>query len=82
VSRPDAIAAEGVVIEGLPGNVYRVELANGHRIIARVAGRKRMIFEHLAPPDVVTVELSPFDLSKGIIVFKQNRTENESSRIS
>ena len=69
MARADAIEVEGTVVEALPHALYRVELANGHRVLAHCRpGKRRMAFERLAPGDKVTVEMSPFDLSKGSII--------------
>ena len=65
----DAIEVEGVVIDTLPNQLFRVELPNGHRILAHVAGSMRMKFIRLQNGDKVNVRLSPYDLSKGMIGF-------------
>jgi translation initiation factor IF-1 len=70
VSREDAIKVEGTVAEVLPNNLFRVTLANGHRILAHVSGKMRLHFVRLAPGDKVNLEMSPYDLSKGCIVLK------------
>lgn len=64
----NAIEVEGVVVEALPNRTYRVELSNGHRLLAFVAGKARLSFRALAPGDKVNLKLSPFDLSEGRIV--------------
>jgi translation initiation factor IF-1 len=61
---------EGKVIEALPNAMFRVELDNGHRVLAHVSGRMRMNFIRILPGDQVTVELSPYDLAKGRIVYR------------
>ncbi len=66
----DVIRMEGTVTEALPNAVFRVELENGHRVLAHVSGRMRMHFIRILPGDAVTVELSPYDLSKGRIVYR------------
>lgn len=66
-----AIAVEGSVVEVLPNNLFRVELPNGHRFMAHTSGKVRLNFIRLAVGDKVTVQMSPFDLSKGCIVFKE-----------
>ena len=63
----DAFQVEGVVSEALPNKTYRVELANGHRVLAFVAGRAKQTFAGLAPGDKVTLQLTPYDLSTGRI---------------
>ena len=70
MSRTDAIEVEGVVVEALPNKTYRVELANGHRVLAFVPGRARMGFVRFALGDKVKLAMSPFDLSEGRIVFE------------
>ena len=69
--REEAIHVEGNVVEILPNALFRVELANGHRFIAHTSGRMRLNFDHLLVGDKVTVEMSPYDLSKGCITLKQ-----------
>ena len=66
----DVIRIEGVVKEALPNAVFRVELENGHKVMAHVSGRMRMNFIRILPGDQVTVELSPYDLTKGRIVYR------------
>ncbi|MCX5673108.1 MAG: translation initiation factor IF-1 [Planctomycetota bacterium] len=66
----DVIRVEGKVTEALPNAVFRVELDNGHKVLAHVSGRMRMHFIRILPGDQVTVELSPYDLSKGRIVYR------------
>ena len=61
---------EGKVAEALPNAVFRVELENGHKVLAHVSGRMRMHFIRILPGDTVTVELSPYDLSRGRIVYR------------
>lgn len=66
----DAIKLEAKVIDALPNAMFRVELENGHRIIAHVSGKMRMHFIRILPGDTVTVEMSPYDLTKGRIVLR------------
>ena len=66
----EAIALEGTVVETLPNALFRVELPNGHRLLAHTSGRMRMNFVRLAVGDRVTVKVSPYDLSKGCIAFE------------
>lgn len=68
--RTDAIEIEGVVVEALPNKTYRVELANGHRVVAFVPGRARLQFIRFAVGDKVKLEMSPYDLSEGRIVLQ------------
>ena len=62
----------GTVVEALPGTQFRVELENGHQIIAHVSGRMRKHYIRLVPGDRVTVEMTPYDLSKGRITYRNN----------
>jgi len=71
--REDAIRVEGTVVEVLPNILFRVELANGHRFIAHTSGQVRMNFVRLLVGDKVTVEMSPYDLSKGSIILNEER---------
>ena len=66
----DIIRLEGKVTEALPNAIFRVELENGHKVMAHVSGRMRMHFIRILPSDQVTVELSPYDLAKGRIVYR------------
>ena len=67
----DSIEVEGTVIDVLPNSVYRVELTNGHRLLAHVSGELRMNFTKVLPGDKVLLEISPYDLSRGRIVRRQ-----------
>ena len=69
--REDAIRAEATVVEVLPNNLFRVELANGHRFVAHTSGKMRLNFIRLMAGDKIRVEMSPYDLSKGCIVLKE-----------
>jgi translation initiation factor IF-1 len=71
VAKEDAIKIEGTVVELLPNTMFRVELPNGHRILAHISGKMRLHFIRLLPGDKVMVEMSPYDLSKGRITFRQ-----------
>jgi translation initiation factor IF-1 len=68
----EVIELAGVVTEALPGTQFRVELENGHQIIAHVAGKMRKHYIRLVPGDRVKVELTPYDLTKGRITFREN----------
>jgi translation initiation factor IF-1 len=70
VSKQDVIEVEGTVLEPLPNAMFRVELANGHQILAHVSGKIRMHFIRILPGDRVTVELSPYDLTRGRITYR------------
>jgi len=71
VAKEDAIKVEGTVVELLPNTMFRVELPNKHRILAHISGKMRLHFIRLLPGDKVMVEMSPYDLSKGRITFRQ-----------
>jgi translation initiation factor IF-1 len=68
----EVIELIGVVVEALPGTQFRVELENGHQIIAHVAGKMRKHYIRLVPGDRVKVELTPYDLTKGRITYREN----------
>jgi len=68
--KEEAIEVEGKVIEPLPNAMFRVELENGHRVLAHISGKMRMHFIKILPGDRVTVELSPYDLTRGRIVYR------------
>lgn len=70
MAKEEPIRVSAVVKEALPNAVFRVELENGHTVIAHVSGKMRMHFIRILPGDPVTVELSPYDLSKGRIVYR------------
>lgn len=72
VKNKEVIELQGVVIEALPGTQFRVELENGHQIIAHVAGKMRKHYIRLVPGDSVTVELTPYDLTKGRITYRKS----------
>ena len=69
--KEEAITVEGKVLETLPNAMFRVELANGHRVLAHVSGKMRMNFIRILPGDTVTLELSPYDLSRGRIIRRE-----------
>jgi translation initiation factor IF-1 len=68
--KEEAIEVEGTIVEPLPNAMFRVELANGHRVLAHVSGKIRMNFIRILPGDRVLVELSPYDLSHGRITYR------------
>jgi len=70
VPKADAITVEGTVVETLPNAMFRVELENGHRILAHISGKMRMHFIKILPGDKVSVELSPYDLTRGRIIYR------------
>jgi len=71
MAKEEAIRVEAVVKEALPNARFRVELENGHQVLAHVSGKMRMHFIRILPGDQVTVEISPYDLSRGRIVYRQ-----------
>ena len=70
--KEDSIRVEAEVKEALPNATFRVELENGHSVLAHVSGKMRMHYIRILPGDKVTVELSPYDLSKGRIVYRDS----------
>lgn len=70
MAKEEPIQATGVVVEALPNAMFRVELENKHVVIAHVSGKMRMNFIKILPGDKVTLELSPYDLSRGRIVYR------------
>jgi translation initiation factor IF-1 len=66
----DAIEVDGTVLESLPNAMFRVELENGHRVLAHISGKMRMHYIKILPGDKVTVELSPYDLNRGRITYR------------
>ena len=69
--KEEAIQVEGKVLETLPNAMFRVELENGHKVLAHISGKMRMHFIKILPGDKVTVELSPYDLTRGRIIFRE-----------
>jgi translation initiation factor IF-1 len=70
LAKQDVIEVEGRVIEPLPNAMFRVELDNGHKVLAHISGKMRMHFIKILSGDKVTVELSPYDLTRGRIVYR------------
>lgn len=70
-TKEEPIRIEGTVVELLPNTMFRVELANGHRVLAHISGKMRMNFIKILPGDKVTLEMSPYDLSKGRIIYRE-----------
>jgi translation initiation factor IF-1 len=68
--KEDAIEVTGSVVETLPNAMFRVELENGHRVLAHISGKMRLHFIKILPGDKVTVELSPYDLNRGRITYR------------
>ncbi len=72
MAKDEYISAEGVVVDVLPGTMFRVKLANGHVMLAHISGKMRKNFIRIVPGDSVTVEISPYDLTKARIVFRES----------
>ncbi len=70
MSKDDVIEVEGVVLEKLPNAMFHVELENGHKILAHISGKLRMNFIRIIPGDKVRIEMSPYDLTKGRIIWR------------
>ncbi|HOO89298.1 MAG TPA: translation initiation factor IF-1 [Syntrophales bacterium] len=70
MAKEEAIVVEGTVLEPLPNAMFRVELDNGHRVLAHISGKMRMHFIKILPGDKVTIELSPYDLTRGRITYR------------
>jgi translation initiation factor IF-1 len=70
MAKEEPIEVEGTVIETLPNAMFRVELENGHRVLAHISGKMRMHFIKILPGDKVTIELSPYDLTRGRITYR------------
>jgi len=70
MSKDDVIEIEGTVVEKLPNAMFHVELENGHVVLAHISGKLRMHFIKILPGDKVTLELSPYDLTKGRIIWR------------
>ncbi len=70
MAKEESIEVEGTVLETLPNAMFRVELENGHKVLAHVSGKMRMHFIKILPGDKVTMELSPYDLTRGRITYR------------
>ena len=70
MSKADVIEIEGTVVEKLPNAMFKVELENGHVVLAHISGKLRMHYIKILPGDTVTIEMSPYDLSKGRIIWR------------
>lgn len=70
MAKEEAIEVEGQVLEALPNAMFRVELENGHKVLAHISGKMRMHYIKILPGDTVTVELSPYDLTRGRIIYR------------
>jgi translation initiation factor IF-1 len=70
MAKKEAIEVEGTVVEALPNAMFRVELPNGHQVLAHISGKIRMHYIRVLPGDKVLIELSPYDLSRGRITYR------------
>ena len=70
MAKSDMIEVEGVVVESLPNTTFQVDSGNGHTILAHISGKLRMNFIRILPGDKVTVEMSPYDLTRGLITWR------------
>ena len=70
MAKSDMIEVEGVVVESLPNTTFQVDIGNGHTILAHISGKLRMNFIRIMPGDKVTVEMSPYDLTRGRITWR------------
>ena len=70
MAKEEAIKIDGTILETLPNAMFRVELESGHKILAHISGKMRMHFIKILPGDKVTVELSPYDLNRGRIIYR------------
>ena len=70
MAKSDMIEVEGVVVESLPNTTFQVDIGNGHTILAHISGKLRMNFIRILPGDKVTVEMSPYDLTRGRITWR------------
>ncbi|MGI6071666.1 MAG: translation initiation factor IF-1 [Lachnospiraceae bacterium] len=70
MAKADVIEIEGKVVEKLPNAMFQVELANGHMVLAHISGKLRMNYIRILPGDRVTLEISPYDLTKGRIIWR------------
>ncbi len=70
MAKSDMIEVEGVVVESLPNTTFQVDIGNGHTILAHISGKLRMNFIRILPGDKVTVEISPYDLTRGRITWR------------
>lgn len=71
MSKEEAIEVEGTVLEPLPNAMFKVELENGHKVLAHISGKMRMHYIKILPGDKVRIELSPYDLSRGRITYRE-----------
>ncbi len=79
MAKEEAVEVEGTVIEPLPNAVFRVELENGHKVLAHISGKMRMHYIKILPGDRVKLEMSPYDLTKGRITYRYRPGESMNS---
>ena len=75
MAKSDMIELEGIVVEALPNTTFRVDIGNGHMILAHISGKLRMNFIRILPGDKVTVQMSPYDLTRGRITWRSKSTK-------
>ena len=75
MAKSDMIELEGTVVESLPNTTFRVDIGNGHVILAHISGKLRMHFIRILPGDKVTVQMSPYDLTRGRITWRSKNTK-------
>ena len=75
MSKADVVEIEGVVVEKLPNAMFQVELENGHKVLAHISGKLRMNYIRILPGDTVKLELSPYDLTKGRIIWRDKQSK-------
>ena len=79
MSKDDVIETEGVIVEALPNAMFKVKLSNGHVITAYISGKLRMHYIKIIPGDSVKLEMSPYDLTKGRIIWRNKQQKTEES---
>lgn len=77
MAKEEAIEVEGTIVEPLPNAMFRVELDNGHKVLAHISGKMRMHFIKILPGDRVTIELSPYDLTRGRVTFRAKNNKKK-----
>ncbi|MBO8143229.1 MAG: translation initiation factor IF-1 [Thermodesulfobacterium sp.] len=80
MSKEDVILLEGKVVEALPNAMFRVELETGNKVLAHISGKMRVHYIRILPGDTVVVELSPYDLTRGRIVYRGTKKDYEKGR--
>lgn len=80
MAKEDVIHLEGKVLEALPNAMFKVELETGHNVLAHLSGKMRVHYIRILPGDTVVVELSPYDLSRGRIIYRGSKAEMEKGR--